>query len=73
MTLHALRNTATIMLASGIDAKTISERLGHSDVAMTRRIYSHVTTRMHREAAERLEDAYEQAGTDEGDVSFRER
>ena len=28
---------------------------------------------MHHAAADQLEDAYEQAGTDEGDVSFRER
>jgi integrase len=62
MTLHGLRDTAaTCMLLEGIDAKTIAERLGHSDVALTLRIYSHVTPAMHRDAAERLERLYGQS------------
>jgi len=61
MTLHALRDTAaTSMLLKGVDAKTIAERLGHSDVAMTLRVYSHVTPAMHRDAAERPERRYVQ-------------
>jgi len=62
MTLHGLRDTAaSSMLSQGIDAKTIAERLGHSDVALTLRIYSHVTPAMHRDAAERLEKLYGQS------------
>lgn len=59
MTLHALRDTAaTSMLLEGVDAKTIAERLGHSDVAVMLRVYSQVTPAMHRDAAKRLERRY---------------
>lgn len=41
--LHTLRHThATTLLDLGVNIKTISERLGHSDVGVTLRIYSHV-------------------------------
>jgi integrase len=52
------------MLLGGIDAKTVAERLGHSDVGLTLRIYSHITPSMHRAAAERLEELYEQSDDD---------
>ncbi|MBC7293903.1 MAG: tyrosine-type recombinase/integrase [Thermoleophilia bacterium] len=41
--LHGLRHTAaTPALLNGIPAKVISERLGHSSVAVTLNVYSHV-------------------------------
>jgi integrase len=41
--LYDLRHThATLMLLSGAPIKVVSERLGHSDVAITLRIYVHV-------------------------------
>jgi integrase len=65
MTLHALRDTAaTSVLVGGIDAKTIAERLGRSDVGLTLRVYSHITPSMHRDAAERLEELYELSDSD---------
>ena len=42
---------ATLMLAQGVPIKVVSERLGHSDVAMTLRIYSHVLPGVQAEAA----------------------
>lgn len=43
VTFHTLRHThASWLVAHGVDAKTVSERLGHADVATTLRIYSHV-------------------------------
>jgi integrase len=40
---HTLRHThATWLLLSGVDLKTISERLGHANEALTLQIYSHV-------------------------------
>lgn len=41
--LHDLRHTnATLLLADRVPIKEVSERLGHSDIAMTLRIYAHV-------------------------------
>lgn len=40
---HALRHThAAHLLASGVDARTVQERLGHSDVRTTLALYGHV-------------------------------
>jgi integrase len=33
---------ATAALAAGVQVKTLSQRLGHADVAVTLRIYAHV-------------------------------
>jgi len=51
--LHDMRHThATHLLASGkIDIKTIAQRLGHKNAAMTLNIYSHVLPAKEREAA----------------------
>ena len=49
---HALRHTfATYALASGVDAKTLSGILGHTDVSFTLNTYTHVTTDMQRQAS----------------------
>jgi integrase len=53
---HDLRHTsATLLLAEGVHAKIVQEWLGHSNIAMTLDLYSHVTADMQREAAERLD------------------
>lgn len=53
--LHDLRHThATLALELGVHPKIVSERLGHSTVALTLDIYSHATPHMQAEAAERL-------------------
>ena len=55
VTFHGLRHTsATLLLLSGESAKVVSERLGHSKIAMTLDIYSHVLPSMGRGAADRL-------------------
>jgi integrase len=52
---HDLRHTAaTLMLRAGVDAKTVSERLGHTTVAFTLNIYAHSLPDMEVDAAERL-------------------
>jgi integrase len=51
--LHDLRHThATHALQAGVHPKVISERLGHSTIAVTLDTYSHVLPSMQREAAE---------------------
>ena len=38
--------------------KIVSEMLGHSTVAITLDVYSHVTPAMHREAAKVMDDLF---------------
>lgn len=41
-------------LASGVHPKVVSERLGHSSIAITLDTYSHVTGTLQAEAAEQI-------------------
>ena len=53
--LHDLRHTyATLALATGINPRIVSGGLGHSTVAFTVDIYSHVLPQQDQEAAERI-------------------
>ena len=53
---HDLRHAhATLMLVSGVHPKVVSERLGHSTVAITMDTYSHVLPHIQSEAAQGLE------------------
>jgi integrase len=53
--LHDLRHTsASLALAAGIDIKVVSERLGHSTMAVTADLYTHVVPSLGREAAKRI-------------------
>lgn len=53
--LHDLRHyNATMMAYYGVDVKTASVRLGHSNVSTTLEIYQHVLDGMDRGAAEKL-------------------
>lgn len=55
---HDLRHTcASLLLASGVDARTIMETLGHSTITMTLDTYAHVMDTTLRAAAERMDDA----------------
>lgn len=52
---HDLRHTnATLMLGQGVHPKVVRERLGHSQVAITLNIYSHVLPGLGREAIQQL-------------------
>jgi integrase len=60
--LHDLRHAhATHMLQSGVHPKVASERLGHSTVAITLDICSHVLPGMGAEAAKKVGDALSKA------------
>jgi len=55
--LHDLRHThATLMLQQGIHPKIVSERLGHSTVAITLDTYSHVLPGLQEAAAQRFDE-----------------
>ena len=50
--LHGLRHThASILILRGVNARVVSERLGHKDVAFTLRTYAHLFEEQRREAA----------------------
>lgn len=50
---HTLRHThATWLLAEGVDWRTIQERLGHADGAITIKLYTHAIPGRDREAAQ---------------------
>lgn len=54
--LYDLRHTAaTIFLAVGVSPKVVSEQLGHTSVAFTLDVYSHVLPHMQDDAAARVE------------------
>lgn len=54
--LHDLRHTYAVMsLQAGDDVKTVQEHLGHYTAAFTLDVYGHVTERMQKESAERME------------------
>lgn len=58
---HDLRHTAaTLLLGRGVHPKIVSEMLGHSTVAITLDLYSHVTPTMQREAAVAMDELLSQ-------------
>jgi integrase len=55
---HDLRHTAaTMLLSNGVHPKVASEMLGHSTVAITLDLYSHVSKNMQQQAAEIIDRA----------------
>jgi len=54
---HDLRHTfAVISLQNGDDVKTVQENLGHSSASFTLDVYGHVSDRMKKESAARMEN-----------------
>ena len=68
--LHDLRHThATLALKAGVHPKIVSERLGHSSIAVTLDLYSHVTPAIARGAADSVAN---QIFVDDGDQDDRQ-
>lgn len=56
---HDLRHTsASLLIAQGVHAKIISERLGHSRIGITMDTYGHVMRSADRTAADKLESLF---------------
>jgi integrase len=52
---HDLRHTAaTLLLAQGVDPRTIMETLGHSQISLTLNTYSHVLLALQADAAVKM-------------------
>ena len=62
LTFHGLRHAhATLALTAGVNLKIVSERLGHSTIAVTMDVYSHVLPGTQEEAAQAVEDLLTEA------------
>lgn len=57
VTLHTFRHThASHLIARGEDIKTVSERLGHKDIVITLKTYSHLMPGRDRKAADTMDE-----------------
>jgi len=45
-------------MAAGVHPKMVQERMGHSTIAMTMDIYSHVLPSMQQEVADKIDDMF---------------
>lgn len=64
---HDMRHSAaTLLLAMGIHPKIAQEILGHSNIAMTMNVYSHVLPTMQQEAIDKLNEVVERKDTQPG-------
>ncbi len=62
---HILRHTsASVAITNGADVTSVSARLGHSDPAITLRMYSHANKESIRKAGQIVRDALKAAGND---------
>jgi len=69
VTLHGLRHShASYMLASNIHPKVVQERLGHSSIAITMDIYSHLMPNMQGQAAAAVDVALRAAINKRDDI-----
>ena len=62
---HDLRHSAaTLLLGMGVHPKIVQEILGHSNIAMTMNVYSHVLPSMQQDAMSKLNLAFKEQGYD---------
>lgn len=62
ITVHGLRHTwATLALRAGVHPRIVQARLGHSTVAVTLMIYSHITDGMDGDAANHVAALFDEA------------
>jgi integrase len=65
VTFHSLRHThASQLIASGMDALTISRRLGHGSAAITLTVYGHLFGNTDAKAVELMEAMFSGLRTD---------
>lgn len=63
--IHDMRHThATLLIASGVDVKTVQTRLGHSSADMTLNVYSHAVPRNDEKAASGIDEMLFAKGAD---------
>lgn len=59
ITFHELRHTnASLLIANGVDAVTLSKRLGHADKTVTLNTYSHAIQSKETQVATTMDNLY---------------
>ena len=59
ITFHSLRHTfASLLKQNGVDTQTIQKLLGHKTQSITADIYSHISSGMKKEAAEKIDKIF---------------
>ena len=57
--MHALRHAyASLLIAAGESVKVVSERLGHTNAAMTLNVYSHLFPDSEEKTRKAIDDAF---------------
>ena len=57
---HDLRHTAaTVAMASGVDAKSVQDMMGHATASFTLNVYAHASDQMKKDAAQRMQGYYD--------------
>ena len=57
---HDLRHTyAMLSLQNGDDSKTVQQNVGHATASFTLDVYGHVSDRMQKESADRMQNFYD--------------
>lgn len=65
--LHDLRHTAaTLLIAQGVHARIIAERLGHADIRTTMTVYGHVLREADQSAAAKIDHLFKMKNGDTG-------
>lgn len=60
--LHGLHHTsATLLISQGVDIRTVSGRLGHSNTSTTLNIYSYALKELDKTASDKLEEMFFQS------------
>jgi integrase len=68
LSIHDARHTyASLMIAAGVNAKALSEFMGHATIAITFDLYGHMLPGAHDEAAGLLDAFLARAATSDGD------
>ena len=54
---HDLRHShATALIENGVEMKTVQHRMGHANISTTMDIYAHCTTKMQRDAGDKIDE-----------------
>ena len=71
ITIHQFRHShATNLINDGVNVVAVSRRLGHSDVSMTLKVYTHLFQKVDVELVENLEKSSHDLLTDDDLIQF---